>query len=374
MTRAYSNTGYCVACGGNPAGFTDAYTGGVSFPINRTLLNYTNQCYSADNVTWTTSGGNLDNIKSITLTEIILQPKYNITLTVYDSSNLSFIINFNSTIFNNTFSLSSNTTNGTIYFKNITPSNYTISIFIPFFSPKNISVYVNNNLNYQYNVSLVQGICIDTNKFCSNPFFSNGYYYCNIDYIFDCPACNINDYGQNLSLDMCGIVSCSNDCTLQGNTSCYSQYTVQTCLLSDDGCYHNYISNTCSFGTYCYHGSCLSDADIKNFTQNNANNQTDYYSNQAISSRLNLGSKILIIFITICCVFGICIFIGNKFNLSKEGFIMGCICSVAVFILASIPNFPLIGGFIPIWITIIIILILISISFLSLKLGGSHAD
>lgn len=115
----YNNTGYCVACGDNPAGFTDAYTAPVSYNICTGKGCYTNQCYSGDGVTYVMDGGNGDMITSLTITETTTA-QFFLNLTFLENiSNVSVPI-VNITIFNSSDSFNVLVTNGSLYTANFT--------------------------------------------------------------------------------------------------------------------------------------------------------------------------------------------------------------------------------------------------------------
>lgn len=207
----------------------------------------------------------------------------------------------------------------------------------------------------------IQVMCMVTSlKACTNPFFSNGYWYCGIDDVIDCRICNPIDYGFNVSITACNAVSCNSDCSTQNAKSCYGTNSVQTCLLSDDGCYHQYYSFTCPSTDYCDFGLCrnANTTEISSNTFNQSDYSGAYYSDSEIAKRKTVGEKLLILLGVAFFSFGIMLYLGKAYNQTKLGFILGCISLVVVFICGTIPDFPVIGGFVPIWISILLIVLL----------------
>lgn len=299
---------------------------------------------------------------------------------VYNIANSSFVIDFNITVSNGSNNFSQVVTNGSAYFQNLSGS-YNIDTYFNGFDVRR-DVYVfdaNDNASITVTVSLISGLCIDSNfKFCSNPYYLNGYYYCDIDDIYDCLACNELQYRNNITFDTCNATTCQDTCTDYGNRSCYSSTLVQSCTLQSNGCYSQYIVATCTSGDTCYRGYCYSTVELNQILYNNYTNYTipDYDTGE-ISNRLNSGSKILII-LMFMVLFGFIGFIlGASTGINGLGIIFGSIFSLGLFIIASIPNFPVIGGYIPIWLSIIIIvLIAIVLSIVSPKFiqgGGLNA-
>lgn len=238
-----------------------------------------------------------------------------------------------------------------------------------FFYDLSVTWYYQNTSNS--NITYYNGTCIFTDTFCKNPFYLNTNYYCNdIDIIQPCNYCSIGNIGLNITSDMCNntVSTCNNTCKFPHEISCASTTEQQTCELDYYGCYKNIYYKTCSSGTFCYSGSCLTEEEITsihitNLSQINiTTDNSNVWGNQNLTNGLPYETKVLILVIVLIIFFCIPFFIGMRLNQTKIGIMSGLIFCILIFILSAIPNFPIFGGVIPFWIVITFILLMLVIT------------
>jgi hypothetical protein len=83
------------------------------------------------------------------------------------------------------------------------------------------------------------------------------------------------------------------------------------------------------------------------------------------------GSKLLYGLVIIIVLFVFPLFIGMGYGMPKLGFILGAVMGVMSIIAMAIPSFPIIGGFIPVWIVVVLILLILIIGAIMLSKGVS---
>lgn len=214
------------------------------------------------------------------------------------------------------------------------------------------------------NVTYYNGTCSWDNAFCKNTFYSGGYYYCDIDdVIIPCYACNSNNIGSNISSSQCNqtLNNCVNECNHPNSRGCSGNYTVSTCTLGNDGCYHNTYYTTCPNTLVCHTGNCVYPQDIPVNTTNND-----------VKIEFPAATKTFLLIIFMVVVFGVFLGLGMAIKQDRLGLIIGFVADFLILIISAIPDFPLIGGIMPAWISIslAILSVLIFIFIMVNKLMG----
>lgn len=109
-------------------------------------------------------------------------------------------------------------------------------------------------------------LCIPNSdgQLCTYPVEMDGFFYCDIDQIYQCPAgCSNTVNATGYILGACDLVTCSNTCTIENYQSCYSDNIVQKCRYFPDGCLHEDKIYSCDdVNEICSSGSCIDKSII----------------------------------------------------------------------------------------------------------------
>lgn len=234
--------------------------------------------------------------------------------------------------------------------------------------PSENNIYYNSQTNNFYIISRINNTLYSSDNIMSNDFGINqlsGFQINSISESNETFIDNIGFYGianeNNLTYhNMPYVTSCA--------YNLYDCYTTKIYFAYENNDFTNYRT----FYVCALTKTNVTDIgiDITPIITPSENDTGIYIDLNNPSTRQNLptSSKLFLLFVAAAFIFFICWYGGKTVNMPEVGVTLGLVFTIMLLIAAAIPDFPLVGGFIPAWFAIMMLLIALIIGvFLGIK-------